>query len=378
MNPSRQILIYLMLSLACQTGLHAQKTIELGFKDKALLDSLCEAHLTESDIPGMAVGIVSKGKVLYARGFGVRNLKSQYPVTKTSIFHLASISKTFVATAIGQLIAAGKINLEDPVTKHLPYFELANPKYKDITIKHLLTHTAGVPDVMNYNWRQPEYGEDALENYVRDLNRRGLNFTPGEKFKYSNNGFEVLGDVIAKASGMSFEAYIQTHIFDPLDMDNSTFIKPDVPGNIATSPHVKRPGIKVSKVYPYNREHAPSSTLNSNVEDMMKYALMYLNQGTYEGKIIIDRATYELITTKHWTFNEERGVGLSWFIGPASWRRNDGTRIEHSGQDTGYKSWLGILPEKSWAMIVLYNGDWKTPQSDAIFDAAYEMAERYE
>lgn len=356
----------------------SQPKLKLDTRDEALLDSLCEVHLKESKIPGLAIGIASKGQVMYAKGFGVKNIDTKSPVTARSVFHLASISKTFVGTAVGQLVAAGKINLDDPVTQYLPYFKLRDPRYQDITIRHLVTHTAGVPDVMSYGWRNPEHGDDALENYVRTLQKKGINFTPGEKFKYSNNGFEVLGDVIAKASGMSFEAYMKTQILEPLGMNNSSFIKREIPDEIATSPHVRRVGIKVSKVYPYNREHAPSSTLNSNVEDMLKYALMYLNQGTYEGKMVIDTETYELATTQHWRFNEERGVGLSWFIGPGSWRKNDGTRIQHSGQDTGYQSWLGILPEKDWAMIVLYNGDWKIPNSSAIFDAAYEMAERYD
>lgn len=356
----------------------AQERIELTPSDEALLDSLCEVHLTESKIPGIAVGIVSKGKVLYAKGFGVKNIDTQDAVTIQSNFHLASISKTFVATAIAQLVEAEKIKLEDPVTQYLPYFQLKDLRYKDITIKHLVTHTAGVPDVLGYGWNKPKHGEEALEKYVRKLKKRGIKFTPGSDWSYSNNGFEVLGDVIAKASGMSFEQYIKTQIFEPLDMDQTSFIRSEIQEKNATSPHVKRPGIKVSKIYPYNREHAPSSTLNSNVEDMLHYALMYLNKGEFKGQRLFSEKTYELITTEHWSFNEEYGVGLSWFMGPASWRKNDGRRITHSGQDTGYQSWLGILPEKSWAMIVLYNGDWKIPKSDAIFDAAYEIAEKYD
>ena len=192
----------------------SQPKLKLDTRDEALLDSLCEVHLKESKIPGLAIGIASKGQVMYAKGFGVKNIDTKSPVTARSVFHLASISKTFVGTAVGQLVAAGKINLDDPVTQYLPYFKLRDPRYQDITIRHLVTHTAGVPDVMSYGWRNPEHGDDALENHVRTLQKKGINFTPGEKFKYSNNGFEVLGDVIAKASGMSFEAIVgvlETH-----------------------------------------------------------------------------------------------------------------------------------------------------------------------
>lgn len=378
MSNSKSSTLYFLLFFLVSRVAFGQEHYALTAKDEALLDSLCETHLEKSRIPGIAVGIVSKGKVLYAKGFGVKHLEKEDPVSSQSNFHLASISKTFVATAIAQLVEKGKIHLDDPVTKYLSYFQLKDPKYKDITIKHLVTHTAGVPDVSNYGWRDPKHSDDALEKYVKGLKSRGLKFIPGSDFDYSNNGFEVLGDVIAKASGMSFESYIKTQIFEPLGMNNTSFIRSEIPERLATHPHIKRLSIQASKVYPYNREHAPSSTLNSNVDDMLNYALMYLNQGEHNGKRLFSEQTYELITRKHWAFSEEHGVGLSWFIGPASWRKGDGMRISHSGQDTGYQSWLGILPDKDWAMIVLYNGDWKIPTSSSIFDAAYDMAERYE
>ncbi|MEM9326901.1 MAG: serine hydrolase domain-containing protein [Bacteroidota bacterium] len=373
-GPCAVIAILLISSLT----IWAQPVIDLSASDEALLDSLCQVHVAEGQLPGFAVGIVSKGKVLYAKGFGVKNLDTKDPVTTSSIFHLASISKTFVGTGIAQLVEKGKIDLDDPVTKYLPYFQLKDPRYKDITIRHLVTHSAGVPDVMNYHWNKPKYDDEALEGQVRSLKSKGLNFEPGTDFKYSNNGFEVLGDVIAKASGMSFEDYMKTQIMTPIGMSNSTFFKPDVPQELATSPHIKRAKMKVSDVYPYNREHAPSSTLNANIDEMVKYALAYLNKGSYDGKAIFSEATYELLTTRQREFDEVRGIGVSWFVGPASWRGDDGIRIQHSGGDRGYRSWIGILPEKSWAMITLYNCDWKIPPTDAIFDTAYEMAERYD
>ena len=136
-----QALISSLIVLLSMHLAHAQQQISLLPEDEALLDSLCEAHQVETKIPGIAIGIVSKGKILYAKGFGVRSVDSGRPVTITSVFHLASISKTFVATGVAQLVAEGKIRLEDPVTTYLPYFEMANPRYKDITIKHLLTHS---------------------------------------------------------------------------------------------------------------------------------------------------------------------------------------------------------------------------------------------
>ncbi|MEP5613103.1 MAG: serine hydrolase domain-containing protein [Cyclobacteriaceae bacterium] len=121
--------------------IQSQPKITLNPEDEAMLDSLCLLHLEETKSPGFAVGIVSNGKILYAKGFGVKNLKTQEPVTSKSVFHMASVSKTFVATGIAQLIAQEKIQLDDPLIKHLPYFKLKDERYKNITIRHMLTHT---------------------------------------------------------------------------------------------------------------------------------------------------------------------------------------------------------------------------------------------
>lgn len=370
------VLPFLILALE----INSQPTITISPEDEALLDSLCLIHLAETQTPGFAVGIVSKGKILYAKGFGVKNLETQEPVTSKSVFHTASISKTFVATGVAQLIEKGVLQLDDLLTKHLPYFKLKDDRYKNITIRHMLTHSSGIPDVTNYYWNNPEYDSTALEEYVRDLKNKRLNFEPGTDYKYSNTAFDILGDVIAKASGISFESYMKKYILAPAEMENSTFMKPEVLDELATSPHIKVFGTKkVSDIYPYNRVHAPSSTLNSNVEDMLRYAITYLNRGTYNGTKVFEGTSYGLITTKQRRLDERRDIGLSWFISASSWRHpNDRERLSHSGGDRGYSSWLGILPKKSWAMITLYNCDWRTQGSHAIFDAAYELATKYE
>ncbi len=374
----RIAILLLILLFVFET--QGQTRIELDPSDEALLDSLCLLHLEETKSPGFAVGIVSKGKVLYTKGFGVRNLKTQAPVTEQSVFHMASVSKTFVATAIAQLVAQNKLALDDLLIDHLPYFELKDMRYKQITIRHMLTHTSGIPDVINCHWNKPVYDSTAIEDYVRNLSYRKLDFDPGSDYKYSSTAFNILADVIAKASGMPFESYMKHFILEPAGMENSTFFKPEVSDELATSPHISLLGIKkVSSVYPYSRVHAGSGTLNSNAEDMARYALTYLNKGRYGQTEVFDEATYDLITTKQRTLDKWRDIGLSWFISASSGRNpNDRGRLAHSGGDRGYSCWLGILPEKSWAMITLYNCDWRNEGSHAIFDAAYDMAERYD
>jgi CubicO group peptidase (beta-lactamase class C family) len=174
---------------------------------KAILEAKLQPfvqHVVASfGVAGLAIGIVKSGELVYTQGFGLRNLGTQEPVTPHSLFHLASVSKPFVATAIVQLVEQGKMALDAPIVTYLPYFRLKDPRYKDITVQQMLSHTSGMPDTVDYHWYAPEDDAEALERYVRSLADEELIAAPGEKYAYSNIAFEVLGDLIAKVSGQN-------------------------------------------------------------------------------------------------------------------------------------------------------------------------------
>ena len=131
----------------------------------------------------------------------------------------------------------------------------------------MLSHLSGMPDVEDYEWDKPQYDDGALERYVRSLSNQSLIAAPGAGFRYSNMAYEVLGDLIAKVSGMSFEDYVRRHILEPLGMKSSTLLVKQANSSLLTSPHVMDNSYQtvVSKVFPYNRMHSPSSTVYSNV-----------------------------------------------------------------------------------------------------------------
>ena len=126
--------------------------------------------------------------------------------------HHKQLEETFVATGIMKLVEQGKLQLDAPVTDYVPYFELADDRQHSITIRQLLNHTSGMPDEDDFQWESPEFDEGSLERYVKSIRVRSLDNNPGEVFSYSNIGYELLGDVIAKASGISFESYIQEQV----------------------------------------------------------------------------------------------------------------------------------------------------------------------
>src|SRR5215207_1106487 len=151
---------------------------------------IVEAVTSSYDLAGLALGIVSGGEILLAQGFGKRNVETGEPVTPHSLFHMASVSKPFVATAMMQLVEADMIDLQAPVVRYLPYFRLADERYPTITLQQMLSHTSGMPDTDDYHWYAPEYDDGALERYVRTLASAQLLHAPDERFDYSNVAFE--------------------------------------------------------------------------------------------------------------------------------------------------------------------------------------------
>lgn len=216
---------------------------------------------------------------------------------------MASITKPFVATAIVQLLEQDKLSLDDPIAKHLPYFKLADGRFDSLTIRQFLTHSSGMPDVADYHWEEPEYDEGALERYVRGLADQVLLFAPGQEFSYSNMAFEVLGDLIAKVSGQSFESYVKEHILLPLGMNDSSILIRDVDPALLANGHVPADGgkVRVSKHYAYNRSHGPSSTLHSNVVELSRWAMANMNRGSWTAGESWTRRATSCFGHRRWT-----------------------------------------------------------------------------
>jgi CubicO group peptidase (beta-lactamase class C family) len=315
------------------------------------LDRAIGEFVDSHPVPGLAVGVVKDGQVAYAKGFGITDLRTRRPVTSQSLFHTASVSKTFVATAIMQLVEQNKLELEATVMSYLEYFELDDDRARSITVRQLLSHTSGMPDVKDYHWDEPECDARALERYIRGLRNRRLVSPPGQSFRYSNMAYEVLGDVIAKVSGMPFEVYVQQHILVPLEMRHSTFLKEDTDTGLRTTPHVGRRRPEVSAVYPYNRAHAPSSTLHSSVAEMCNWIIANVNGGQFKDRRILQAHSYNEIWRPHAKVREGREMGLGWMLAECPY----GPWIFHGGRDIGFRSHLTLLPEEIGGTVILSN-----------------------
>lgn len=304
------------------------------------------------DLPGMVAGIGSGASGLeYVKAFGVKNVSTHETLTTEDIFHMASMAKLFTGTGIMQLWEKGLLDLDVPITRILPWFRMGDKSAGDITIRQLLTHTSGMPDVQDYHWDQPQTEIDALKKYVQsdDVKDLRLLWSPGEKkFSYSNIGYDILGLIIAETSGLSYEDYMTENIFQPLGMVDSTFFTPDRDFTRICAPHEKNSANETVplKHYPYNRIHAPSSTLTSNIYDTTKWAVAHLNQR------MLRPETYEMVWKEFATVpNNGEEICLSWFS-----RMQNGYRLYgHEGADVGFRSSFWICPELDRFIVVCSN-----------------------
>jgi CubicO group peptidase (beta-lactamase class C family) len=331
------------------------------------LNSYLNEQIQLRKIPGLSVAVVHDGRAIYLGAAGVRKLGEGEKVTPRHVFHLASISKTFAATAVMQLVEQGKLNLDDPLTKALPYFRLADSRYKGITIRQMLNHTAGLPPGDTYEWDRPQFDEGAAERYVRSLASQQLLWAPGDGWQYSDLGPDIMADVVAKVSGLSFEAFVKANVFEPLGMASSSFIPSEIDAALRTTGHVDNPA-RVSNLYPYNRRHAPSSTLTSSVSDMTRWMLANLNRGELDGRRILRSSSYDALWTPTRQIpREKRQIGLSWFI-----REHSGHRlVEHGGGDIGFRSYIWLFPDDRLGIVMASN--WQETPREILMEEIFAL-----
>jgi CubicO group peptidase (beta-lactamase class C family) len=335
----------------------ATKPIESKEKAFEEIDLYLQAQVDTAKLsptPGIAFALVKGKKLVHCKALGVANLETKRVLKPESNFHVASISKTFTAAAIVQLAERGKLDLDKKLTNYLPYFSMADSRYKEITIRSILNHTSGIPDVEDYEWQKNVADTGAAERLTRSLSPLHLMSKPGAEFHYSNLAYDVLGDLIAKVTGQSFEEYVKRHILSKLQMQNSSFMLSDIPDSLRTSPHVGLP-LQVSKVYPYNRMHAPSSTLNSNVLALSNWIIVNLNKGSYKGHQVLPANGIIKMQAPSFRIDSVsvRSMGLAWF----SYAYKGVNIINHDGADVGYVSVLCMVPSREFGFVLLFNSD---------------------
>jgi CubicO group peptidase (beta-lactamase class C family) len=338
--------LHLASTRAVQASTHVKNN---GLYDA--LDANAESIRSTYHVPGVSTVAIEDDKVAHAAGFGVMAIGRHKPMTTQSVHCLASCSKTVTGAAIMQFVDAGRLDINLPVTTCLPDFQLVDPRYSQITIRHLLGHQSGLPGLnladSASEWYDPWLDDDALRRYViehlRDTHVT-LSFAPGEGWDYSNVGYSVLGEVIQRLSGELFEDYCANHLFQPLGMSHTTLLKPDVPNGLLTTPHNldAQSNVAVSPVYPWDRKKAPAGCLYSDVNDMSIWVRMFMYGGEFMGRRVISRESRDILWQPIMDWGGGYGAGSGWFHQPFG----SGRMIYCGGATVGCNASFGVIPER--------------------------------
>lgn len=344
------------------------------------LDLIVNQYIKEYSIVGLSIGIVTAQKS-YTRSYGSTDLTSGYPVSGKTLFHTASISKLFTATAILQLVEQQQLNLEEKVVDILPDFKMKDKRYSEIKIKHLLTHSSGL--MWNNNLKESPDDYRAIPLYINNLSKKKLNFKPGEKLSYetySNVGFNLLGAIIEKKSGEKFDEYIKAHILEPLKMNRSTYyfeeidaselaIPQIVSGNSKKVNRLNKYGIDNKKnpilngtplqvesypIYGEDYEHNPSGNLISSAEELNLWINHHLKlyAASTPNKILQQSTLKDMWSTQKNIEETRTSIGWGWWI----YKDDLGEFVFHVGDNPGFCSILGIYPEQNFGLVILCNG----------------------
>lgn len=336
--------------------------------------------IEENHIPGVGMGLNKNGERMYEKVFGYRDVENELEITSDTIFGIASMTKSFTCVAIMQLQEAGKLSVHDKVLKFLP--ELRNSdmeKTEEITIHHLMTHTAGIPpisthvfarkrsidkdssakdyldlDLVNNTGSAIDTYED-LFDFIEKLNYKPLG-NPGTSFSYSNDSFALLGIIINRVSEQSYEDYVTNHILKPAKLERSFFDldRLETFENVTTLYAAKTTEEGVT-VYPTEVWwDAPSMRaagyLKSTINDILRYLEVYRNEGLVDGVRILSKESVHQMIHPHVEYGKGIYYGYGLRITPDYYGT---TLIEHGGGLKGVSSLMLVLPEKGLTGVAL-------------------------
>lgn len=317
------IFIFLWLYLASVSVLAQTKSILETNRQKEKVDAFVREKMAAKHIPGLSLAVVRDGKILLAEGYGVANLELNVPATAKTNYSIASITKTFTALATMMLVEAGKISLEDPIAKH---FSTLPTAWNPVTVRQLLNHTSGISSFTTHEKIPCPVGKDVRDYNQADVLKEAaclpLDFAPGERWKYGDTGYYLLGMLIEKVSGKTYEQFLRERIFTPLGMSDTRLISyTELIPNRADGYDFQDGSFRHAKRFEINE--FSNAGLVSTVLDMAK-----LDAALYKEKLL-KRATLNQMWTNAKLNNGEivLSYGLGFGLTPYQGRR----RVGHSG-----------------------------------------------
>jgi len=354
----RRVTIPLALTLLLVAGAgraRAQEAPLAGFDDHV------NQALKDWEVPGLAVAVVKDDRIVFARGYGVRELGKPAPVDERTLFAIGSSSKAFTAASVAMLVDEGKVKWDDPATKYLPGFQLYDPyATRELTVRDLLTHRSGLErgDLL---WYASAYDRDEVLRRVRHLKPT---WSLRARFGYQNIMFLAAGQVLPAVTGKSWDDFVRERTFAPLGMtSSSTSIRAFAGSASVATPHTKFEE-KVEPVAWRNIDNiGPAGSINSNVVDMAQWVRLQLGGGEYQGKRLLSAAAVKemhspqaiipLTTMYEKLYPEAHFLtyGLGWFLSDYRGRKV----VEHGGAIDGMRAVVAMMPEEKLGLVILTN-----------------------
>jgi CubicO group peptidase (beta-lactamase class C family) len=311
------------------------------------IDTFITARMRADHIPGVALAVVKGDQIVYLKGYG-RADQSGRPVTPQTPFLIGSITKTFTALAVMQLVEAGKVELDASVQRYVPWFHTADTTQSaKITVRMLIEQTSGLPQLPTFVTWKWQNEADSIERHVRLLATVKLLFPPGQSFAYSNGNYATLGMIVQAVTGGSYEDYIQQHIFAPLDMHHSYVSQQKAMQNGLATGYRWVLGYPIPAALPFSRANLPAGFAISSAEDMAHYLIAQMNSGRYRNSSVLSPEGIALMQAE-----PPPGVyGLGWES-----VRVDGHRlINFDGATGNYQASLFIDPQEQVGVFVAAN-----------------------
>ena len=328
------------------------------------IDSLVARAMVTFHTPGMAVGVVENGGLVYARGHGVCEVGRPETVDANTIFQIASLTKAFTAAALGILVDEGKLGWDDPVIDYLPEFRMYDPWVtREFTIRDLLTHRSGLGLGAGDLLFWPE-ATSTIEDVIRAMRFLEPATSFRTAYAYDNLLYSIAGEVVARVSGLAWEDFVETRIFEPLGMTECGAVLAHVQENPnRATPHMMVDGRLETTFFNNQRATASAGGINCNINGLAKWAAMHLAGGALpNGDRLLSATTHSelwkpvtLIPVNDWDRETSRTHFSAYALG---WRLSDFfgyLKVSHGGALQGMTSSIGLLPEKGVAVTALCN-----------------------
>jgi CubicO group peptidase (beta-lactamase class C family) len=323
-----------------------------------LIEVWIEAQMAYEQIPGMSAGLAYKDQIIWQKAFGVSDRKTNTPTTTKTIYSICSISKLFTSIAIMQLRDKGLLRLDDPVGKHLSWFNIEQvyPDSPPITIEALLTHSSGLPRESDFPyWNFPDYPFPTREEMIKKLAEQETLYPADKHYQYSNLALTLAGEIVAAVSGENFEEYVEKNIIQQLGLaDTRTEMPKELHSSqLAVGYSAKtRTGERIEQPFFQAKAITPAAGFSSTVEDLIKFGMWQTDLLENGGTEILKANTLKEMQRVHWLeLNWETARGLGFGV----YRNKDLTFVGHEGSCPGYRTALMIQPDKKVVSVFMAN-----------------------